>query len=347
MTAAEFLRELAVPLRSPAVAVPLLVFFLLLQLVYRAGLLGIWLAVLVLPALLRFLMTLLEARARGRDPETPGIEEFNPVNGAWNLFPIVPIVAAGYLAAWLGTHVAAEAATVAGVAFVAVLPAILAVLVISRSPLESINPLAIGRLIRHAGPGYWYAPLLLVAATVLLTLLSGLPSLLRDALELYLLFAAFCVTGATLRAAQLIDSVDVPEVDLPASSVPPQARLLAGQRRAVLNHAYGLASRGNVDGGLAHLRESLRDDPDPAAARAEYFDAMLHWEDNFAALRFAQEYLGHLLGKGDHRAANKLLLRCHAIEPAFRPLPADREAAIAALRRCGNDELADRLSPDS
>jgi hypothetical protein len=115
------------------------------------------------------------------------------------------------------------------------------------------------------------------------------------------------------------------------------------ERAAVLNHAYGLVSRGNRAGGLGHVRDWIDRDPDPDAAWRWFFEQMLRWEVTDAALQFGQQYLGLLLRSGDQVAAVKLIARCRLENEAFRPLPDDRELARQAAEHCGNEELARTL----
>ena len=95
MTAHEFLRELAYPATDRAVLLAMIVFFLLGKLAVVAGLLGIWLMIVILPALFRYLMAILAARIDGRDVDPPGIEMFNWIAGAWTLMPLAILVAVG------------------------------------------------------------------------------------------------------------------------------------------------------------------------------------------------------------------------------------------------------------
>ena len=63
MNITEYFRELAYPARSLGTIISLITFYLLFSLVLAAGLLGIWLAVLVVPAMCRFLILLAQAPA--------------------------------------------------------------------------------------------------------------------------------------------------------------------------------------------------------------------------------------------------------------------------------------------
>jgi hypothetical protein len=342
MSPRDFLRELAYPASSSGTLIALITFMLLISLASAAGMLGIWLAIAVIPAYLRYLTMIAEARARGRDASPPGIEYFTLVGNAWTLFPVVPVVLLGVLVVEAAQGLGAVAALVVALFGAPILPAIIGVLVITHSPVQSIDPRAIVRFIRGCGLSYAYAPLAAVLVVAVPMMLAVLPAWTQLLLEVYLLAAFFAVMGAVTRGAGLIDDVDVPQDTEPG----PDATLMAevAERTRVLNHAYGFVSRGNRDGGLEHIYASLLDDPDPDEAWRWYLEQMLRWEDAYPALLLAQQYLGRLLEHGDQVGAVKLMLRCGLVDAAFRPLTADLPRAIAAAQACDNRELVAALS---
>ena len=63
-----------------------------------------WLMVVTIPAFLRYLTLIAEARAEGRDAAPPGIEYFTPVGNAWTLFPVIPVLLIAGLRARFGDH---------------------------------------------------------------------------------------------------------------------------------------------------------------------------------------------------------------------------------------------------
>ncbi len=342
MSPREFLRELAYPAGSSSTLITLATFVLLILLAVKAGILGLWLAIVVVPAYLRYLTMIAEARARDRDASPPGIEFFTLVGNAWTLFPVIPVVLLGFLAVEAMQAFGAAAALVIALLGGVVLPAIIGVLVITHSPLQSVDPRAIGRFIRNCGASYAYALLAAVLVVAVPMMLDFLPAWVRSLIEVYLLAAFFAVIGAVTRGAGGMDDVELPDGVLPD----PDETLAAevADRTRVLNHAYGFLSRGNREGGLEHIYASLRDDPDPDEAWRWYLEQMLRWEDVYPGLLLAQQYLGRLLANGEQVAAVKLMLRCGLIDEAFRPLGADLPRAIAAAQACNNRELAETLS---
>ena len=336
--------ELAFPARSLSCLLAFIVFALLLVLAARAGIFGIWLAIIVVPALFRFLVTIAAARSAGRDVDTPGIELFTLGGNAWTLFPVAWLVVLALLAVLLADDYPAAAYAVA-IAGAALWPAMLGVLVITHSPLESLNPAALGRLIRHAGPGYAWLPAVLALTVAASRWAAEAAGALGDVVLLYGLFACHALIGAMLREASLIDAIDVAE-DGTVRARADSARL-ARERQLTLNHAYALFSRGNRPGALAHLSEWLAGDPDPLEGRAWFQAQMLAWEGPLPALLFGADHLGWLLAAGERVRAVKLMLRLRLADPAFYPDAADVPAAIAAARACGNADLAAALSAES
>lgn len=342
MSPRDFLRELAYPASSSGTLIALVTFLFLLSLASAAGMLGIWLAIAVIPAYLRYLTMIAEARARERDASPPGIEYFTLVGNGWTLFPVIPVVLLGALVVETMQAFGAAAALVVALLGAPILPAIIGVLVITHSPLQSVDPRAIVRFIRGCGASYAYAPLAAVLVVAVPMLLGFLPAWAQSLLEVYLLAAFFAVVGAVTRGSGLIDDIDLPD----GAEPDPEEALAAevADRTRVLNHAYGFVSRGNRDGGLEHVYASLRDDPDPDEAWRWYLEQMLRWEDSYPGLLLAQQYLGRLLEHGDQVAAVKVMLRCGLVDEAFRPLSADLPRAIAAAQACGNRELVETLS---
>lgn len=342
MTPREFLDELAYPVRSSSTLIAIITFMLLLWLVSAAGMLGIWLAVAVVPAFLRYLTMIAEARAEGRDAAPPGIEYFSFAGSLWTLFPVIPVFIMANLVgaaedAWGGVPAAILAAI-----FALPFPAHVAVLVITHSPLQSIDPRALYRFVHRCGKSYWYAPAAAMLYVVVPRLFESLPHLALNFVEIYLLVALFAVTGAVTRGSDLFRDVELPE-----NAEADEEKLIAGlarRRTAVLNHAYGFVSRGNRDGGLEHIYQWLVRDPDPDDAWPWFLEQMLRWEDCYPALLLAQQFLGRLLDNGDRVAAVKLMLRCRLVDETFRPLTADLAKAIEAAQACGNPDLAEALS---
>lgn len=332
--------HLVYPIRATTAHVAILTFFLLVELALFAGVLGLFLLLLVAPAISRYLMLVLETRSHGHDVDPPTIELFGWFSAAWSVFPLLLAVAVAMLSAFLVSRAGWGAGAAVGAIAVVSLPASLGVLAISHSPAQSIDPRRLLALIGRCGAGYAVLPGSVVAAGLLFVVLRmlGVPEFLLRLFAWYFLFGFFSLIGAVLRAYRLADDLSIPDPIEPDAAEP--GGTLIRNRNSVLTHAYGFVSRGNRRGGLKHVLDWLMTDPLPETAWPWFFEQMTTWEDADAALEFAQHYLGRLLQSGEQLAAVKLLLRCRGINPRFRPLPEDTEAAVVAALQCDNDDLA-------
>ena len=346
----DVLADLLYPLRNPTLLAALVVFYLAIELII--GLLSggpqflvpaLIFAAFVLPALCVYLLDILEARARGAEPAPMSVEHLQWFASAWSLLQLVYLAALVYSAYLLGSLFGAAIFAAVLVMFAAVLPASLVILALTHSPLESLNPRAMGRLVKRCGAAYWIAPGYALAAMLAVSALSGsgAPGWLTEMVALLLLFAFYTLTGGVVRPYRLHERVAIHQPVEPGAAQ--LGERLLKDRTTVLNHAYGLVSRGNRAGGLRHIREWIDHEPDADGASHWFLEQMLQWDSTDAALQFGQHYLSRLLHRGDDVAAVKLIGRCRLENDAFRPLPEDRDLARQAAERCGSEELARTL----
>jgi len=338
MKPADVMRAGLLPLTDTSVLFSLLVFWLLISLAAAAGMLGVWLAVVILPALFRYLTNLVETTGRGRNPEPPGAEFFRWIGDSWSLFPAVIVVAV----AWASYELYSVAGSVPMIALIVVAgllyPAVLGVLSITHSPLQSVNPVALWNFIGRIGQSYLIAPAYLAVIVWLSTLAQEFSFLIDVLIQMLLLFSLHSVIGGIMSPHDVFDDLSIP--DPVESSREKLAEDLEGSRNATLTHAYGFISRGNREGGFKHIVEEIAKEADVATAWAWYFDRMMRWEQKQHALFFAQRYVHDLLLHGETIPAVKVILRCRLVDERFRPLADDLQAAIRAAESSGNNELA-------
>lgn len=338
MKPADFMRAALLPLRDASVLFSLLVFWLLVSLAAAAGMLGVWLAVVILPALFRYLTNLVETTGRGREPEPPGAEFFRWIGDSWSLFPAVIAV----VVAWASYTLYGAAGTgpmIAWIVFAGLLyPAVLGVLSITHAPLQSVNPVALANFIGRIGLSYLIAPAYLAVIIYLSTLVQDFSFMIDMLIQMLLLFSLHSVIGSIMTAHDIFDEVSIPgPVELSREEL---AENLERSRNAVLTHAYGFISRDNREGGFNHIVEHIAKEAYVASAWAWYFERMMRWEQKQHALFFAQRYVHDLLLHGETIPAVKVILRCRLVDEQFRPLADDVPAAIRAAESSGNNELA-------
>lgn len=341
--ATDIAREFAYPVKNVTVLFSALFIFLMLEFAAFGKLLGLFLAFLILPSLFHYLMRILDARAKGKDPGPLEAEDLMWFQGAWSLFMLVHLVVTIYAIYIFGSLYKLPGLLITSVLLAAVIPASLAVLAITRSPLQSLNPKAIGGLIGRTGSDYWILPTYILLAGFVMQWIGSLswPDILVELIGFYLTLVFFSLTGTVVAPHQFHDEVGIYD---PVE--PDQADVdvsLLKERTAVLSHAYGFVSRDNRAGGFKHIESWLQRDPDPESAWAWFFEQMLRWEIKYPALVFAQSYLNRLLHDGDDVTAVKVLMRCRHENDAFVPLADDIGLALKAAEHCQNQELIDFL----
>jgi len=342
-----FFRELAWPATDMVVLMAMVFFTLLALLVQAAGQLVLWLdlllGILLLPPLFRYLLMLLEARVYGRPTPVATIELFSIVDNFWSLAPLMIFALLIWGGIWLDEHVSALAARVFTAAMLAVIPASLAVLAMTRSPVQAVNPHAIMRMIAVCEWHYLLVPAAVALAWLVTSLLTsvGAPDVLILASRFYCLFLLFTFTGGLLHAkgVQFALSFDGDEVTDPPAEIDDLTR----SRQRVLNHAYGFFSRGNRGGAMGHVQSAVQNESDVDDAYHWYFNEMLKWESKDGALLLAQANLTRLLAEERDVEVVKLISRCLLENPRFRPLSSDLDAALDAAARLDRDDLAKAL----
>jgi len=344
MKPADVGRELLYPMTDMAVLVAMITFALLAELIEAARVFGIWLAIIILPAFFRYALYLLEARAHGQSAPVPTIEMFSFFDNFWALFPAVFLGAFIWLDWYIGLTYSQDAARWLLVFFLLLYPASLGVLGVTRSPLASLNPVAMIRMIKICGADYVWIPLTMIPVIFAVGWMTqfDLPFLVLNFSSNFAFFLFFTLTGAVLQAHDVVREVDI-ETPIEAN----EAELAAGlikDRQKVANHAYGFINRGNREGGFSHIRQWLEKESARDEAYQWFFLEMLRWETNEPALFFAQEYLRHLLRWKMDNEALKLIARCLHENPRWKPGQAERDEVNELATRHGRDDLIRLLS---
>jgi hypothetical protein len=338
MKPGSLLRAAFLPLIEPAVLFPLLMFWVFVCIGTSGSPLGVLVLILSLPPIFRYQMIILEAGARNRVPTSFDAEFFNWTGTLWALFPL-PVVIGLFV---LGVSAAESFGSAGAYAVVVIasglLPASLAVLAITHSPTQSLNPIAIGRLLKATGESFWLASAYLLLISWLAVQAEQLPNIAGNFVQLFLMFSFSAVTGALIEPFGLIDDVSIPDA-LEADDEEITDNLDIA-RAAVLAHAYSFVSRNNREGGFRHITEWIEKYTDAVGAWAWFFDRMMRWEEKQHALFFAQQYIHDMLRHGEKIPALKVIMRCRLVNEQFHPLREDLPAAIEAAESTGNIELA-------
>ena len=114
--------------------------------------------VVIFPAMIRFLIGVCEARIYRQAVEPPGIEKFGWIAGVWSFTALVWILLAVWCTVGAVNAYGVLGGVLVGAAVLTLLPAPLAMLALTRSPLASINPVALISLVRVCGWSYLWIP---------------------------------------------------------------------------------------------------------------------------------------------------------------------------------------------
>ena len=350
MRPADVLREVLRPITDSVLLIAIATFagasWLTLLIMQRGPvfvIVGLALGLLVLSTMFRYAIQVLEARAQGIRTPVVDISAMTIFGNLWTLFPLVLTIGFAWAALYLAGTGNTGAATALSVVYALVLPAIIGVLAITHSPLESIKPTAWIRLVQKSGLSYLWIPFV-VAALILATggmARAGAPLLLVVALRIYAIFLTFTLTGEVVRRSGVAGDVSIRS--LPPDTDSQYRDALTADRQKVADHAYGFISRGNREGGFKHIRQWIESDPDPDDAVQWFFEEMMRWENTDAALFFGQECLAHFLHHNLDAMALKLMASCIHANPRWRPRGEDRPFALELAEKYARDDLLPSL----
>lgn len=367
MQMSSVLRYLAVPLQTA----PLLfiaVFSVLFLVAARAGLLGIWLGLVLLSGFFNYSFMLLDSMVAGdKEPPVLSIEMMNPISGLRSLMLLVIAVGGFYAtdaaAYWFGPAFA----NVLGLAGAAMLPAVIGVQGATGSIVQSLNPVRCWRLVQRLGRDYLAVVGCITLIWLLYSLLlrssfgSELPFVIRIVLVMYAWLATFALIGGVLleRRADLgLDDVDASEGMEPDNK---DEERLRRERKQLIDRVYGEwrgGARGNAWKTITtHVSESA----DPMTELLWLYGQTAQWPDQRLAGRLAQEYLPRLLAARRNGEALDILRQRIKAQPDFKPTTAsdlitlvklardagDRPTARALLRDFQHTYPGDTLQPEA
>jgi hypothetical protein len=302
------------------------------------GLAGIVLALLLLIWLFNYAYVLLEHIANGaREPPVLAVEMLNPVNEQRPLLQLA-IVLLVYGALRLLTHYLGNAIALVleVLAFIA-LPASIGALGVSNNFLQAINPLALWHIVQSLRMAYVAIVALVLTYGVGLSLLTShslLPSWLLLMLAQFAWLSVFSLIGGSLYEQRHVlghEAIDTPERRA--------ARVrweLDRERARFMDTIYGEARGGNLAGAWQTIERELA----LQNYAFEYYDWLLErlggLDDRRLASRLAQDYITRALAR-DNARVTRLVQRCLAADPQFRPRSGAETLRVAELSRLAGD----------
>jgi hypothetical protein len=186
------------------------------------------------------------------------------------------------------------------------LPASVALLAVTRDPLRALHPMHLLRAVLRTGVRYFAV----VAASAVVGALIVLAYRRQTVVELfaasYAWFLLAYLIGAVVYSRRNVLGVHAPRS--PEAKLARELDRLHAERRSVLDHAYGIAGRGNISGGLTYVERYVKSENDPLGARIWMFHEMARWEDARPALAFGERLEAELESaqRGDEAAKVRL-----------------------------------------
>ena len=319
---------------------------LLLSLASFAGFLGWPLAIIVLSWLFKYAYVLLDLSAEGiAEPPVLSAEMVNPVEQR----PLMQlaICGAGFgLAWWIG----GAPGYAIGAAFLVLLPATAAVLGVTGSAIEALNPLTLARVIRGLGSAY----LVLLAATITFAAaIYGLEHLpvwgaVKTAAAQWLLLSLFSLIGGAIYERRHALGHE-PQVS-PERTAEREERDRVRRREHMLDDAYVPARIHEPQ----HVVEPLRHWLDAAGCAQLETDARAflaraaNWNDPDVYALVARLVIARVIAVRKFALALELFEAARCVAPDFAMAdPADLQVLIQLARATGRARLAERLEGEA
>jgi hypothetical protein len=198
----------------------------------------------------------------------------------------------------------------------ALVPASTALLAVTADPFRALRPGNLIGTVSRLGLHYaWLlAALALVAAVI--SLAYRVPGVVVFFGASYLAFLFAHLLGSVVYARRAVLGVHAPRS--PEAKMARELERLLAERARVLDHAYGIAAHGNVDGGLKYLESYVLAESDPLSARVWMFNEMTRWEDPRPALTFGETLVAQLETGERGAEAAKVRLGCGYLKDRLR-----------------------------
>jgi hypothetical protein len=195
-------------------------------------------------------------------------------------------------------------------------PASVALLAVTREPLRSLHPSHVLPAVLRMGVLYFglaAGSIVVVALGVLAYRRLGFVEFL---IASYTSFWLAYGIGGVVYSKRGVLGVHAPRS--PEAKLGRELERLQRARIRVLDHAYGIASRGNLESALAYINEYVASETDPLAARQWMYFEMTRWASARPALVFGERLAGDLEAAGQPGVAAKVRLSCAHLDERSR-----------------------------
>jgi hypothetical protein len=333
----------------PAQTVPLLlivVFSLLLSIASYASLFGIPLALILLSWFFKYAFVLFDGVTLGHSqPPVLSIEMVNPANEQRPLGQLFIVLVYYSLTAWLGRWLNASAITLLRITGLIVLPASTAMLGVTGSLLQAINPRAVFGLMFRLNTRY-LAVLIFIAALAALVkwfvfqgfglIAVSLP--LALAITLYGWLALFAMLATVLYDRRLDIGLETwysPEQTEQAL----QAEIEKARDR-IVDEFYSHWRIGSYANAWAAVQRQIATSADVTGEYVWIHERVARWPDQGMANKIAKELLPKLLQAKRKSEALDIVRARLKSSPDFRPANSAELVSLAQIAR----DIGDRVT---
>jgi len=310
-------------------------FTVLSLLAIRAGLTGLFLALMLISWFFKYCFVVLDAALAGRN-ELPvlSVEMLNPFDEhrplAFGVLAAICVAGVVFAKVYVGAVTAVVLATLCGL----LIPAGIAVLGITDNVLLAAWPPRLFETLRGLGWDYILLNLSMLVVAAIAYAPTGLdfPVWATIAALQLLFLMLFALIGTAVFEHRLEFGLD---------SITPEERLADRDRREhnqsrqrMIDHAYEYFRHQKPLQGWHEIETWLNthaQDDDTLTEYHEVFEAACVWDDVRPGDRLANELIGKLLVKRQTGAALEVLERRLAANPRFKPVNGTRLAELAGL----------------
>jgi hypothetical protein len=342
------LHHLVRPTRGGAAAV-VIVFALLFLIAFKAGFIGIPLALLLTSWFFKYAYILFDHTARGFDePPVLDIQMMNPVDEQRPLAQVL-ILGLIYLLVNLADHyLGAAAAFLVAIGSALLLPASIAVLGLESNLLKAANPLEWLRLILGLGPLYWLVLLViaLYATGVVLLVRLDLWLPIDVAIGMFAVLSVFSVLGGALYERR--HELGLETWASPERTEELQRKHALRESENIVTEAYGLMRANSHVKSWQTLKDWLTSRGHALEDYRWLCEHVSSWDDPRYINRLTEDYVDRLLTLKRTGEALDVVAKRLSVDQSFRPKSAADTLAIAqiAVRGGGVPRVARILLAD-
>lgn len=195
-------------------------------------------------------------------------------------------------------------------------PASIALLAVTRDALRALAPLDVLRAALRMGVRYAGLVLGLILVVGLVIVAYRQRGFVVFFAAPYAAFWLAYSIGSVVYSKRSVLGVHAPRA--PEAKLARALERLVRARQRALDHAYGVASRGNFESAFAYINEYAATESEPLAARQWMYFEMTRWASPRPALAFGARLAADLEAGGEPGAAAKVRTSCAHLETQLR-----------------------------